>query len=393
MVITWTTCHDWWANGPQIGKCCDQVQKGAGLISINTVSRLFNNLSVASSSPNDYDALSDLNLSPDDVVKGRVLKQFAPGDILLSIRGKQIRAHTKVPLREGMRISLKLSLETSVPTLKLIDVQASQGRTVNLAAIHGAIDDNIWSRVYEALDDSVLSSKDRNDIKTLMEKISQMLLTRPGGEGLKALIDASGFTWENKLAQILTQTGMTTDIMDALTHGDLKGLISKVLMETKGSDTVLNTMISALDNIQLLNIHGNDKTQMLFLPLPLQFIQGTMGMAQLLLQFPREDPSQEGGGGKDRQYRVVMLLELSTLGAIRAELLLNETKLQGRFLVEQENALECIEIHIPFFMDTLQERGFTIGHMGCQLVESAIVKQSLVNEIFPQEGSSICVVA
>jgi len=363
------------------------------LISINTASRLFHGLSVSSSSPHEYDALNDLNLSPDDIVKGRVLKQFPSGDILLLIRGKQIRAQTRVPLQTGMRISLKLSSENGVPTLKLIEVQEAQGRAVNLPTIRGAIDNNIWACLYDALDESVLSSKDRTDIKTLMEKISQMLLTRPGGEGLKALIDASGLTWENKLAQALTQTSMTADIMNSLTHGDLKGLISKILMNTKESDTVLQPLLSALDNIQLLNIHGNDRARMLFLPLPLQFLQGTMGVAQLLLQFPREDSSQEGGKKKDRQYGVVMLLELSTLGPIRTELVLTGTKLQGRFLVEQKNALECIETHIPSFMDMLKERGFTIEHMGCQRVESSIVKQSLVNEILPQEGSSICVVA
>jgi len=220
-----------------------------------------------------------------------------------------------------------------------------------------------------------------------------MLLTRPGGDGLKALIDASGLSWENKLAATLTQTSISADIMDSLTRGDLKGLISKVLMNTKESDTVLQPLISALDNIQLLNIHGNDRARMLFLPLPLQFIQGAVGVAQLLLQFPREDPSHERGAGKDRQYGVVLLLELSTLGPIRTELVLTGTKLQGRFLVEQKNALKCIKTHIASFMDMLRERGFTIEHMGCQRVESSIVKQSLVNEIFPQEGSSICVVA
>ncbi len=366
------------------------------MISISTASHLFSKLSVSSSSTHDYDALSDLNLAPDDVVKARVLKQLAPGDILLLIRGKQIRAHTRVPLQKGMHLSLKLSSETGVPTLKLLDVQESQGRAVNLASIRGAIDDNIWGRVYDALDDPVLSSKDRTDIRALMEKTSQMVFTRPGGDGLKALIEASGLTWENKLAGIMTDAAVTSDIMDSLTHGDLKGLISRVLMNTKEADTVLQPLISALDNIQLLNVHGNERARMLFLPLPLQFAHGTIGMTQILLHFPREeDPSrsQEGEKKGDRQYSVVMLLELSTLGAIRAELLLTGTKVQGRFLVHQKNTLECIETHIASFMDILKDRGFTIGHMGCQQAQAPIVKQSLVNEIFPQEGSSICVVA
>jgi len=365
------------------------------LISINTAAfRLFDGVSTSSSPSQAYDAFSELNLSKGDVVNGQVLKNFASGDILLLIHGKQIKAQTRIPLPTGMHVSLKLSSAKGLPTLKLIQAQEThlQGRKINLPTIQGAIENNVWGLLYDALDDEMLS-QDHSDIKSLIEKISQLVFTHPGGEGLKALIDASGLTWENKLADVLTKSALTSDLMEVLNSGDLKGLISKVVMNTKGSDTVLQALLSALDNIQLLNIHGNNQARLLFLPLPLQFIHGTIGLAQVLVQFPQEGTSKERGKKEDSQYKIVMFIELSSLGPIRTEIVLTGIKIQGRFLVQQKNALECIDAHIPSFMDTLNERGFSIDYMGCQQVKSDIVKQSLVNEIFPREGSSICVVA
>ncbi len=365
------------------------------MISINTASRLFSKLSV--STPQGHDALSDLNLTTDDVVEGQVLKELEPGTVQLLIRGKTITAQTGVPLKAGMRLSLKLSPETAVPTLKLLNIYAPQGRrTVNLAALRAAIDENVWGRVYEALDDPVLSPKDRTDIKTLMEKVSQMIFSRAGEDGLRALIDASGLTWESKLAGwVAAGTEGGPDVMQLLAQGDLKGLISKVFMNNKDAGPVLKPLITALDNIGLLNVRGSEQTRTIFLPLPFQFAQGAMGVAQILLQFPREDPSgsPEREKEEERSYSVAMLLELSTLGALRAELVLKGTRVQGRFLVDKKEALECIETHLISFSNMLQDRGFTMGYMGCQLAEPETVTKSLVNEMLPQEGSSICFVA
>ncbi len=370
------------------------------MIPIRTPSHLFSKLAV--SLPQVDGVLTKLDLKVGDVVEGRVLKQTDPGTVLLLIQGKKIRAHTQMSLKTGMRLSLKLSSDIGMPTLKIIDAHSPGGRAVNLGAIRAAIDDNVWARVYESLDDPVLSSKDllspkdRTDIKSLMKHVSQMMLDRPGGNGLKALVEASGLTWENKLARMVSGIAMGSDTVDAMAQGDIKGLISKILMNTAAPDPILKPLIEALDNIQLLNIPGSDQIRSVFLPLPLEFDEGVMGLAQILLKFPREDgagsPEMEKEK-QDRQYSVVMLLEMSSLGAIRAELILTGTKIQGRFVVDSKATAESIEANLSSFSSMLVHRGFTIGYMGCQVANTEVVKQSPVEEFLTGEGSSICFVA
>ncbi|WP_459916273.1 flagellar hook-length control protein FliK [Desulfocicer niacini] len=362
------------------------------MIPINTASNLFSKLKVPL--PRLHDVMADLGLKLGDVVEGHVLKQSSPGNIMLLIQGKKIRAHTQVPLKPGMRLTLKFSSDIGMPTLKIIDTHSPRGRALDLGAIRAALDDNIWANIYESLDDPLLSPKDRKDIKILMEKIYQMTRLRPGGECIKALVDLSGLAWENKFARMVS--GMGPDTLDTLVHGDLKGLISKVLMDPLTSETMLKPFIEALDNIQLLNLPGSDHTRSVFLPLPLSFDGGAMGLAQILLQFPRENgsASQEVGEKEsDRQYSLLMLLEMSSLGAIRAELVLKGKKIQGRFMVDRKATAESIETHLSSFSSMLVDRGFTVGYMGCQVADTEIVTQSPVEEIVTREGSSVCFVA
>ena len=362
------------------------------MIPINTASNLFSKRSILF--PQIHDVVADLDLNPGDVVEGRVLKQSTPGNIMLLIQGKKIRAHTQLQLKSGTRLSLKFSSDIGMPTLKIIDTHLPRDHSVNLGAIRVALDDNIWGNIYESLEDSLLSPKDRKDIKALIKKMSQMAINRSGGECIKALVDASGLTWENKIARMVS--GMGPDTLDTLIHGDLKGLMSKVLMDTVTSETILKPFIEVLDNIQLLNLPGSDQTRSVFLPLPLIFDGGAMGLAQILLKFPREDGAASQGVEKkesDQQYSIFMLLEMSSLGAIRAELVLKGKRIQGLFVVERKTTAESIETHLSSFSSMLVDRGFTIGYMGCQVADTEVVRQSPVEEHFPREGSSVCFVA
>ena len=364
------------------------------MIPINTASHLFSKSSVSLTQVDG--ALADLNLRVGDVVEGKVLKQTDPGSILLLIQGKKIKAHTRVPLKAGMRLSLKFSSDIGMPSLKILDANSPQGRTVNLAAVRTAIDENLWARIYKDLDDAALSSNIHKKIKALMTKASQMMLTRPDKEGLAALVDAFGFSWETKLARLASGMDMGADTVDSLVQGDLKGLIAKSLMNPGVSDTILTPLFEAMDNIQLLNVPGNEQTRSVFLPLPLQFESGVMVLAQILFQFPREDVpgSSEGKEEKqDQEYSVVMLLEMTTLGAIRAELVLTGKTVQGRFVVEKKSTAESIETQLHSFSSMLENRGFTIGYMGCSVADKGIVRQSPVQDLFPRKGSSVCFVA
>jgi len=359
------------------------------MVSINAASHLF----PKSTTPSAIDVSNKLNLNDGEIVDGRVLKQLSSKLFLIGIRGCNIKAHSAFPLRPGMRLSLMSVSGRAIPTLKVLNFQASGDSVVNLPAIRAAIDNNAWSRLYKSLDVLASLSRSRVDIKAVLTKAMQSESNPPSSQGIKSLINASGLSWEHKLIGLIKQGAVTAEIFDALIDGDLKGAISKTLLEMQGDGPVLKNLITALDNLQLLNLQSNDQQRALFLPLPLQFDSGAIAVAQILLRLPREDVSGYSESGKEKQYSVVMQIELSLLGAIRVELVLTGNKIQGRFMVDRQETLEHIEHHIASFFDMLKDRGYTIGYVGCRLVETSEIKENLVNEILPQPDSSICIVA
>ncbi len=350
-------------------------------------------LSSKSTLPSAIDVSNTLNLSDGEIVDGRVLKQLSAKEFLIGIRGFNIKAHSAFPLYPGMRLSLMRVAGHAIPTLKVLNFQASGDSVVNLPVIRAAIDDNVWGRLYKSLDALTSLSSSQAAIKAVLTKVMQSESNPPSSEGIKSLITASGLSWESKLLGLINQGGISSDILDAMIDGDLKGAISKALMQMQDDAPVLKSLMTALDNLQLLNFQGSDQPRAFFLPLPLQFDSGAMAVAQILIRFPREDASASPESNKEKQYSVVMQIELSSLGAIRVELVLTGKKIQGRFMVDRQNTLEQIEHHIASFFDMLQNRGYTLGYIGCQLVETGETRQNLVDEILPQQHNSICIVA
>lgn len=342
------------------------------------------------------DALNALNLKDGQRMEATVVKPLSSQDVLLEIQGRQVQVKTRIPLKKGANLTLKYLSNDDGPALKLIDMQLPGQKTVNLAAIRAAIDDNIWKRITREAVAGEDGSPCRENIRHLLKKNSDLMLSQPGGKGLKALIDASGLTWENKLSQMAADKTSGREVVNALMDGDVKGLISKALGNNETLGSALKSLATVLDNVQLLNLHGIQQAGKLFLPLPLHFGDGVVGLAQVLFDLPEKgggEAAEKEKGKATSPYTVVMLLDLTALGAIRSELMLSGSHIQGRFLVDRPETLHRLERGLPSFVEILESRGFTTGHMGCQQVDTVRVKKSLIDEILPQEGSSVCFVA
>ena len=86
-------------------------------------------------------------------------------------------------------------------------------------------------------------------------------------------------------------------------------------------------------------------------------------------------------------------MELSNLGPLRADLNIKGKEIGGRFLLTKEEAKLLIEKSIPIFISRLKEKGFSVRSMECHLKDPETVKQSLIEEIFQEEGNTISLVA
>lgn len=340
---------------------------------------------------------SFLKLFKNEVVEGSVIKSSSLGEALLLINGRRVMAKTYVPLREGSVLSLKVEEIVPIPTLKVLGIKFTDSDAINISMILSAIKENLWKTIFENIHHYGLPKEALSLFRELMTDLSLRLFLKSNPELLRVFIDKSGLSWEGKLRKAALTRTIGRDNLNKLIEGDLKGLASRFLA-LKGENGVLKDVlerfVSTIKNIQLLNHLGLEQERKIFLPIPIQFSNGLFTVGQLLIHIPQKGKDGDTKQGIDKKFfRITFLLELSNLGPLRADLNIKGKEIGGRFLLTKEEAKLLIEKSIPIFISRLKEKGFSVRSMECHLKDPETVKQSLIEEIFQEEGNTISLVA
>ena len=342
----------------------------------------------------EENSTSPFKLIKNEIVTGKVLRSFSLSQSLLIIKGKKVIAGTRVPLREGMMLSLKVEEVSPNIILKLLDTNINSRGAVNTSKILSAIKENLWKSLCEGLNYDPLFGSDIKPFRQLMNDLSQRLFLKPDPDLLRKIIENSGFCWEAKLKKLFLRKTTGKQSISKLATGDLKGLGSKILSLMEGKQVLLKRFLSTIENIQLLNHMGLEQDRKLFIPIPIQFPDGYFTVGQLLIQLnqkKKEDHEEERT--KNGLLKISFLLELSNLGSLRSDLTIKEKEIYGKFTLVKEEAKLIIQENLPTFIDTLQKKGFFVLQMECQVRSPEIVTQSLVKEIIKEEGCTISLVA
>jgi hypothetical protein len=342
----------------------------------------------------DENSTSSFKLIKNEIVTGKVLRSFPLSQSLLIIKGKKVIAGTRVPLREGMMLSLKVEEVSPNIILKLLDTNINSRGAVNTSIILSAIKENLWKSLCEGLNHDPLFGSDIKPFRQLMNDLSKRLFLKPGPDLLRKIIENSGFCWEAKLKNLILRKTTGKRSISKLATGDLKGIGSKILSLMEGKQVLLKRFLSVIENIQLLNHMGLEQDRKLFIPIPIQFPDGYFTVGQLLIQLnqkKKEDHEEERT--KNGLLKISFLLELSNLGSLRSDLTIKGKEIYVKFILSKEEAKSIIQENLPTFIDTLQKKGFFVLLMECQVRSPEIVTQSLVKEIIKEEGCTISLVA
>jgi hypothetical protein len=334
-------------------------------------------------------------LYENEIVKGKVLKSSSLNSVLLLIKGKMITAKTRIPLKQGSIISLKVEEIHPNPVLKLIGTLNENSEIINNSTILVGLKQNIWKTIFEDINHFTLSDDDKKLFKEIINDISKKIFQKPNLDLLKELVDKSGIRWEAKLKEIITSKASYSEAdFNKVLTGDLKGLGSKFITLTEGQNDIFEKLVSTIKNIQLLNQTGLEQERKIFIPIPFYFPDGLFSIGHLLIHF-NEDKNKDGSGKKKDKgfFRISFLLEMSNLGPLRADLLVRKKLIDGRFLVVEKKVKNIIEKQLPLFKKTLEKKGFNIPHFECQLKAPADIKDTLIKEIIHEESHNIHLVA
>lgn len=325
-----------------------------------------------------------------EIVKGKVLKVIDSETAILLINGRSFTARTRISLKAGDILALKVKELLPVPVFRTMGIQYARPEAANISVILSALKENLWKSVFEKINNGGGSVTERALWSQIVEDLPRKLLNEGRPESLLKMIDRSGIFWEAKLKKVSEQNSVDGKQIRQLIDSDLKGLLSTLISKTEGEDVHAGRLLSALKNLQILNRLGLEQDQKIFIPLPVQLPDGHFIIIQLLFQFSlKEKEDSEKSAGDRKPLKISVLLELSRLGPIRADFTVKKKRIDGMFRVAGRDTLKLVESAIPAFVKNLEDKGFTIQHIGCLHKEPEIVSQPLVREIIQAADCNI----
>ena len=329
-----------------------------------------------------------------EIVNGTVLKSYSARSALILIKGEAVHVKTHIPLKAGAIITLKADKITPETVLKLMAPDVSGTEKIKISNILLAMKENLWKIIHEKTIDSDLIREDKSRIYELMRDIFSRIYEETTAILLKNVINKTGLNWESSLAKMYQNKNISKDSLDRSVENDLKGLLTKVLMQTDDDDIHLKRMQTVIKSIQLLNQHILKQDGKIFLPIPIQYPDGFYAIGQLLLHFtPWEQEISRNTAVDDRIYKISFVIELSQLGPIRADFVIQAKRIDGLFLIAEQQTKDVVESALPKLVNVLQEKGYSIDAIKCILESHDIINRSLLNEVFYDGDYSVCLVA
>lgn len=334
---------------------------------------------------------SPVGFTENEIVKGRVLKILDSETAVINIKGQNFTARTLIPLKIGADMAFKVEGLSPVPVLKPLGIQFVKPEAANISAILSAIKDNLWKSVFEKIPSVKGSTLEKISYGQIVENLPKKLLESGKSEYLKEIIDRSGLFLEAKLRRAIEQKPIEAVQIRQLINNDMKGLLSGLISKTDNEEA--KQLLSVIKSLQALDMSGFEQERKIFIPLPVLLPDGHFCIAQLLFQLPMvlKDAPEESAEEKG-SLKISLLLELSSLGPIRADFTLKGKMVYGMFRAAIFETVEILENGMESFVKNLENKGFSIQCIECRLKEPEIVTKPLVMDIIQTAENNISLV-
>jgi len=331
-------------------------------------------------------------LKPDQVVEATVVKQVSTRRARLMLQGKTVTAKTFTPLQEGETLRLQVSRAGSQPVFKLLGKTAGElirafARSWNASGRGGPFDLLFKDlNAFRAAGTGQAIEQAESRLSPVLQLLKSAAL-RPGhidADHLRQWVQRSGLTWEHQLkSAVFDPSSVDPSKMQQMSGRDLKAL-SMTLMETLKADDaavfrLLGDFVDGLQHLQLINRHGMEHLGRLVLPLP--FMQGDETLfGQMLVDGGGNENRQKSG--ENRWVRVALLLEMTQLGHLRADVSVLDREISATLTVGSEDTQSFVNRHLSKFRDSLQRHGYHVTSLGCNVLPSEqLAAMSLVDQV------------
>jgi hypothetical protein len=335
-----------------------------------------------------------------EILQGRVLKSISPRHAILLLGDQQVTARTSVPLRAGQMAFFRVEQVGPHCVLRVVEPPVGDVDAVSRLLTRSALRESPYKNLIKLLAPFMRSgegaavSKGPNILAQLGEMLGRVSFSSEqvlGGGFLKSFIDGSGMIWEHKLRSLLLSGFKGASNLEALIEQDLKGLALKTLSDGAASKLVpaevISRFVDSLEQFQLLNASRLEGEGKLFFTFPLE-LHGEFYFGELLIELPKEGEGE--GTDRDKVLRASLLLQMSRLGPVRADVTVFQKTIRVGFLVCEEEVQSLFDDHKGLLKGQLESHGFRVNEVTCRLQEADVLAQaSLVEEILDSEEHQI----
>ena len=329
-----------------------------------------------------------------EVIRATVQTCGREGVARLLLKGRSVLVKTPFHFEPGTQVHLKVEATLPSPVLRCMVNARAAGVLPGLATLLSALKENIWKAVRDKFQQTDSVPEQRSNLAALIKTLSSGVYRESAAGLLEKIIDHGGFNWESKLARLLYAGPCSKADIERLISNDLKGLAARGLFNPKDADADLEKLLAVIRQVQLLNRPETNADRKLFFPIPIEFADGHSSVAQLLLQFPKQSETADQKQNRTTKgLEVFLLVELSFLGPVRAELCLRGKRIDGRFLLIRPEARRLVEAGLFSLTEPLERSGFSIGRIQCLLADADIVQRPLVGEMISERENALCLVA
>jgi len=330
------------------------------------------------------------------MVQARVLQVLPPDQARLLINGQKISVNTRVPLHAGEEIHLKVQAQKDGYILRLTGPPLSGG----------TVKPDLLLQFFSRPDVlSTLFKTDQPLVSDILEKLA-LQSSRRDDTFLPRLMDKGGLLLEKKLAAVLQQQDpasanrvtvsqmqggqvmgqqgqvlsehQVAKLLDSVMAEDFKGAVLKQALSqgtgTEAKSSGAAGLLQTLESLQLLNTQSGESGRYI-LPFPVLADAGfTLG--QLLVDVGEDTDTAP----EKKMVRVSLLLDMSRLGPVRADVSILDKAVTGRFLLENEDTRAFVASMVPVLKKQMADIDFQLLQMDCQVAAPADIAPNCLME-------------
>lgn len=321
------------------------------------------------------------NLENNQIINAKVLEILPNNKAVLLVNNQKIFAKTLIPLNISDNIELKVLQNQDTIVLKLVSSMTGQKLGQLSSIINFLFEDKISSKI--------LNFK---GVKDLLSELS-LKSDKADKNFLPRLLEKNGMTWDKKLAKVLLKgegsLKDTKNLLANLQKNDLKGLFLKAILLSKTDSNSkdvkeMKNYVKIIEEFQILNKNSSSSGRFL-IPFPVLDVS-KFSFGQLFIDMGQKDTRK--GKNSDKLITISFLLNMTKIGAIRANFTVLNKAITGEFVMTDEVVSTYIESKIPNLIKNLAKIEYQVHRITCRIVKKEALSPSCFIESLVKDGNN-----